>query len=146
MEDIEPDLLAKEFIESLEERAEKNFKGRLDQAFIDWYVEAEFGQLDWKFTDGAKDGGIDAVIWRKSDDKPPVIILQSKFSEKVGAQKLAKTAYQDFRRVVEAFHRRDEAFDEFLEEVAPEIRKVYLKAFKVRVLSVSLLNSSMPSW
>lgn len=131
MEDTKPDLLVTEFLESLEERAEKNFKGRLEQAFIDWYVEAEFGQLEWEFTDGPKDGGIDAVVWRRPDDKPPVIILQSKFSEKVGGQRLAKTAYQDFQRVVEAFHRRDEVFDEFLEDVAPEIRRVYLKAFRL---------------
>jgi hypothetical protein len=131
MEDIRPDLLVTEFLESLEERAEKNFKGRLDQAFIDWYVEAEFGQLKWEFTDGPKDGGIDAVVWRRPDDRPPVIILQSKFSEKVGGQKLAKTAYRDFQRVVEAFHRRGEVFDEFLEDVAPEIRRVYLRAFRL---------------
>lgn len=131
MEEIKPDLLATEFLESLEERAERNFNGRRDQAFIDWYVEAQFGQLKWEFTDGPKDGGIDAVVWRRPDDKPPVIILQSKFSEKIGGQKLAKAAYQDFQRVVEAFHRRGEVFDEFLEDVAPEIRRVYLKAFKL---------------
>lgn len=130
MSDIRPDLLVPEFIQCLRERAEQNFKGHLHQAFIDWYVEAEFGQLKWQFTDGPHDGGIDAVIWRKPDDKPPVIILQSKFSEKVGGQKLQKSAYRDFQRVANAFHRGGKEFDEFLEGVAPEIRKVYLKAFK----------------
>ena len=130
MNDIRPDLLVPEFIQCLRERAEKDFKGHLHQAFIDWYVEAEFGQLKWQFTDGPHDGGIDAVVWRKPDDKPPVIILQSKFSEKVGGQKLQKSAYRDFQRVANAFYRGGEAFDEFLEGVAPEIRKVYLKAFK----------------
>jgi hypothetical protein len=33
--------------------------------------------------------------------------------------------------VVNAFHRRDEAFDEFLEGIAPEIRRFYLRAFKL---------------
>ncbi len=130
MEEISPDLLVSEFIDCIQERAEKCFKGCAFHAFIDWYVEAEFGEQDWKFTDGANDGGIDAVIWQKNDEKPPVVILQSKYSENVGGQKLANTAYRDFKTVVEAFHQRGEVFDEFLEHVASELRKVYLKAFK----------------
>jgi hypothetical protein len=131
MQDIKPDLLEAEFLDSLEERADRNFKGQLHQAFIDWYVEAEFGQLKWAFTDGANDGGIDAVVWRKPDDKPPVIILQSKFSERIGKKQLDRGAYRDFERVVNAFRRRGEIFDEFLEDVAPDMRRVYLKAFKL---------------
>ena len=130
MEDIKPDLLLSEFLDSLGERAEKHFKGHLHQAFIDWYVEAEFGHLKWEFTDGPNDGGIDAVVWRKHEDKPAVIVLQSKFSEKIDGQPLYRTAYQDFDRVVNAFRRRDETFDELLETVAPEIRRFYLKAFR----------------
>jgi hypothetical protein len=131
MNDIRPDLLLPEFLQSLRERADKHFKGHLHQAFIDWYVEAEFGQLKWQFTDGPRDGGIDAVIWRRPDDKPPVIILQSKFAEKIGTQKLQKPAYKDFQRVVNAFYRGGDAFDKFLEDAAPEIRKIYLKAFRL---------------
>lgn len=131
MQDIRPELMVSEFVESLKERADKYFKGLLHQAFIDWYVEAEFGQLKWEFTDGPNDGGIDAVVWRRPEDKPQVIILQSKFSEKVGKQELVRHAFKDFRRVVEAFHRRDDAFDDFLEGVAPDLKKIYLKAFKL---------------
>ena len=131
MNQLRDDFLVREFIESLHERADKSFKGRLDQAFVDWYVEAEFGRLDWNFTDGARDGGIDAVVWRRPDDKPPVILLQSKFSENVEKQKLGKSAYRDFQRVVEAFYRGEEVFDEFLESAAPELRKIYLKAFNL---------------
>jgi hypothetical protein len=131
MEDIRPNLLLSEFIHSLKERADKDFKGHLHQAFIDWFVEAEFGHLKWQFTDGPRDGGIDAVIWRKPEDKPRVIILQSKFSENVARKKLHKGAYVDFQRIVTAFYRGGTEFDEFLEDVAPEIRKVYLRAFKL---------------
>ena len=130
MEQITADHLRDEFLESLDERAEKSFKGSLEQAFIDWYVEAEFGQLKWDFTDGPNDGEIDAVVWRRPDDKPAVIVLQSKFSEKVNGQKLARTAYQDFERVVEAFYRKDDVFDEFLERVRPELRRLYTKVLK----------------
>jgi hypothetical protein len=131
MEDIKHDLLLSEFLDCLQERADKQFKGHLHQAFIDWYIEAEFGPLKWEFTDGAHDGGIDAVIWRKPEDKPSVIILQSKFSEKIGGQTVSPSAYKDFQRVVNAFRCRGEAFDEFLDGVAPEIRRFYLKAFKL---------------
>jgi len=131
MDEIRPELLVPEFLDGLKERAEKSFKGHSHQAFIDWYVEAEFGQYKWDFTDGPGDGGIDAVIWRKSEDKPRVIIVQYKFTEKIGGQKLAKSAYQDFKRVVEAFHQRGEAFDEFLDKVAPALRTIYLRAFKL---------------
>lgn len=128
METIKPHLLEAEFIDSLKERAEKHFKGHIHEAFVDWYVEAEFGQVDWKFTDGPNDGGIDAVVWRRPDDKPPVVILQSKFSKSLAGQKLHKSAYREFQRVVNAFYRRDEAFEQFLEGVAPELRKTYRKA------------------
>lgn len=131
MEEIKPHLLVAEFLDSLQDRAEKHFKGHLHQAFIDWYVEAEFGQSKWAFTDGPNDGGIDAVVWRKPDDKPSVIILQSKFSHKIATQKLQRSAYRDFERVVKAFRHGDEAFDDFLDGVAPDIRKTYLKAFKL---------------
>lgn len=131
MSELDDNFLVREFVESLQERADKSFKGRLDQAFIDWYVEAEFGRLEWNFTDGARDGGVDAVVWRRPDDKPPVIILQSKFSENGKKQKLGKSAYQDFQRVVEAFYRGEDAFDEFLEGAAPELRKIYLKALNL---------------
>lgn len=93
MNKLSDHFLAKEFIEALHERAEKSFKGRLEQAFVDWYVEAEFGHPEWNFTDGARDGGIDAVIWRRPGDRPAVIILQSKFSEKIEKQKLGRVAY-----------------------------------------------------
>lgn len=40
MEDVKPKLLVSEFLDSLKERADRNFQGHLHQAFIDWYVEA----------------------------------------------------------------------------------------------------------
>jgi len=130
MEEIRNDLLLPEFTQGLKERADRHFKGHLHQAFIAWYIEAEFGQVKWEFTDGPRDGGIDAVIWRKPGDKPPVI-LQSKFSERIGERTLPKSDYNDFQRVVSAFQRGGEAFDEFLENAAPEIRKVYVRALKL---------------
>src|SRR6516164_3883580 len=131
MEEIKPELLVEEFLDSIEERANKNFKDHLHQAFIDWYIEAEYGHLKWEFTDGPNDGGIDAIVWRKPDDKPPVIIIQSKFSEKVGHHTLQKSAYREFKGVVDAYYRGEGVFKEFLDGVAAELRKIYLKAFRL---------------
>src|SRR6266702_570549 len=99
------DSVTSEFLDALRERAEKNFKGHLHKSFIDWYVEAEFGQAKWDFTDGPNDGGIDAIVWRPGEI-PPVLLLQSKFAERAGCHLLARHAYRDFREVVDAFHER----------------------------------------
>lgn len=49
-------LLVTEFVEALQERANDRYKGKLARAFVDWYIEAEFGGVDWKFTDDSGDG------------------------------------------------------------------------------------------
>ena len=122
-------LLVQEFLDEIRERAESNFKNRLHHAFVDWYVEAEFGGVQWTFTDDAKDGGIDALVWRPAD-VPPVVVVQSKFAEGVGASRLSRQAYRDFRRVVEAFYEGDDAFSgAFLHAVRDDLRHFYRKAF-----------------
>ena len=113
-------ILVSEFLDELHERAESKFKGRLHQAFIDWYVEAEFGNVKWEFTDDTLDGGIDAVVWRP-DDIPPVAIIQSKFTEKMGNSALPQSAYREFGLVVEAFYQRDEVFSQFLGSVRDDL-------------------------
>ena len=121
------DLLVTEFVDAIRERAEAEYKGRLQQAFVAWYVEAEFGRVDWDFTDDAGDGGIDAIVWRPGD-RPAVVILQSKFSERVGSGLLSPMAYRDFGSVVEAFYRGEDTFDEFLTTVRDDARRIYRRA------------------
>lgn len=99
---MNPHLLVAEFLDELSERADTHFKGRRHQAFLSWYIEAEFGRMDWDFTDDANDGGIDAVVWRP-DDVPPVVLVQSKFTERVARAQLPGGSYRDFRTVVDAF-------------------------------------------
>src|SRR2546425_699875 len=84
-----------EFLDEIEERAASRFKGKLHQAFVEWYVEAEYGKPSWDFTDDAGDGGIDAVVWRP-EDNPPVVIIQSKFTENVSAAVLPSSAHRSF--------------------------------------------------
>jgi hypothetical protein len=123
-------LLVREFIDEISQRAEKHFQGRLHQAFLDWYIEAEFGQGQrWNFMDDVRDGGIDAVVWR-TDDVPPVIVVQSKFAEHVGSSPLTRNAYRDFRGLVDIFYyRREGEFEEFLAGVREDLKRIYRKAF-----------------
>src|SRR5580700_7853712 len=120
-------LLIDEFVEAIPEKAETEFRGKLQQAFVGWFVEAEFGGVDWKFTDDSGDGGIDAVVWRPGE-QPSVIIIQSKFSERVGRASLAPKAYREFSRVIDAFRHHDEKFDDFLAQVREDARRTYRKA------------------
>ena len=121
------DLLVMEFIDAIRQRAESEYKNRLEQAFVAWYVEAEFGRAKWDFTDGSGDGGIDAVVWRPGE-KPSVIILQSKFSENVGKALLAPTAYREFGSVITAFHERGTAYEKFIATVREDARHIYRRA------------------
>jgi hypothetical protein len=122
-------MLVHEFLDELGHRARSQFGGKLHQAFIDWYIEAEFGRVDWKFTDDVSDGGIDAVIWRPGET-PPVILLQSKFSEHFARNLLTSRAYTEFTEVVDAFYEGDEAFDEHCSIVRDELRRLYKKAYR----------------
>src|SRR4051812_33664163 len=100
---MERHLLVAEFIEEIRERADRRGM-HLHHAFVDWYVEAEFGRAtEWQFTDDVSDGGIDAIVWRNGET-PPVVIIQSKFTKNVGMSKLHERAYNEFWGVVDAFH------------------------------------------
>jgi len=116
-----------EFVDELALRAER-FKRKLHQAFVSWYVEAYFGGTGWDFIDDAGDGGIDAIVWRP-DDIPPVVLMQSKFTERIGGPLLGKAAYRDFRKVVEAFYYGEEAFDGLLAGARADVRSKYRRAF-----------------
>jgi hypothetical protein len=121
------EIVVGEFLDEIQERADRDYNSHLHQAFVAWYVEAEFGKCDWKFTDGTGDGGIDALVWRPGE-RPGVVIIQSKFCERVGRSMLSRTAYQEFDEVIEAYYRRGEAFDEWLENVAGGLPYHYRKA------------------
>lgn len=122
------DLIVSEFLESLSERADRNYQGRIHQAFLDWYIEAEFGRhAKWDFTDDVKDGGVDAVVWCPNEI-PPVFVIQSKFSAKVGRGQLGKKAYSDFCQVVEAFRHGGDLFDRFIDTVRDDLRHRYRRA------------------
>lgn len=122
--------IVRELNDELAQRADRRFKGRLHQAFLDWYIEAEFGDAKWKFTDDVNDGGIDAVVWRPGDS-PAVVIVQSKYSKNFAGSKLGGGAYEDFAETVKAFRHGDEVFDEFLDNVRSELRRTYRHAYEI---------------
>src|SRR5688500_18949015 len=118
-----------EFLDEVGQRAERDFKAKPHQAFVAWYIEAEYGSRgEWDFVDDAKDGGIDAVGWRP-EDVPPVVLIQSKCTGQVGKSQLQRAAYRSFRNVVQAFRLGGEEFEEFLATVRDDLRAKYRKAF-----------------
>jgi hypothetical protein len=123
-------LLVQEFLDELSQRADARFKGKLHQAFVDWFVEAEYGRVDWDFTDDARDGGIDAVIWRRGD-LPSVVLLQSKFTENIDAALLPRGATRAFDAVVDAFYHGADALDGLLRSVREDLRGVYRRAYNL---------------
>ena len=121
-----PEKLQSEFRDELRGRAERHCAGHLHQAFLHWFIEAKFGRVDWKFTDDTNDGGIDAVVWCP-DDIPTVVVIQSKFTEKIGGQKLGKLAYQELERVAEAFRFGGAKLEELTGRVRDDLKPIYRK-------------------
>jgi hypothetical protein len=120
--------LADEFLDELEQRAEQEFKGKVHQAFVDWYIEAEFGDVKWKFTDDVNDAGIDAIVWHPGEN-PKLTIIQSKYSGSICKSKLGNRAYHEFKDVVRAFRFGEESFDDLLSSARSDLRPIYRKAF-----------------
>jgi hypothetical protein len=118
-----------EFLDDLKTRADEQFKGRMHQAFLSWYIEAEFGDVKWKFTDDVNDAGVDAVVWH-AEDTPPVTIIQSKFAEKIGKGKLGRKVYKEFKEVVSAFRYGEEKFEKLISKARADLRPIYRKAFE----------------
>jgi hypothetical protein len=121
-------IVLSEFLDELAERAENKFSGKLHQAFVDWYVQAEFGNVKWHFTDDASDGGIDAIVWRP-DERPSVVLIQSKFTKHLNGSALAPIAYRKFLAAVEAFHDQGDAFDVFLRGTRDNLKSLYRRAY-----------------
>src|SRR6266481_2281041 len=121
--------LTTEFRDHLQSRADQHFKGRLHQAFVAWYIEADFGAVTWHFTDDVHDSGIDAVVWTP-EDTPPVTIIQSKFAENIGKGRLGKKAYHEFKSVVDAFRHGDDRFESLVTEARSDLRRIYRRAYE----------------
>jgi hypothetical protein len=128
---VRQDLLIVEFLEEMEQRAVDVFGGKLHQAFVDWYIEAEFGRVDWAFTDDVSDGGIDAIV-HLPDECPSSVVIQAKFSKRVCSKQLGEGAYREFERVAGLFYRCDrDEFDKWLSTVRDDLRFKYRKLWTI---------------
>lgn len=131
-------LIESEFLDAVRERAELDFNRKMQQAFVSWYIEAEFGKSSWAFTDDVRDGGIDALVWL-DNQIPSVIVIQSKFSERLGKALLGPKAYSEYDRVIDAFRYGGDSFAALLEDVRPDAKRLYRRAFE-------RLEQSAPHW
>ena len=131
-------IIIHEFMDAVAQRAELDFNRQEHQAFVAWYVEAEFGRPSWDFTDAAGDGGVDGVVWLEGAS-PAVVLLQSKFSARLGGSLLSREAYHEFDNVVAAFRYGGRDFEAFIATVRPDAKRIYRKAHE-------WLTESAPHW
>src|SRR5688500_13942252 len=103
---MEEHLLIREFLDEVRQRAADDHGGHDHRAFVAWYVEAEYGDVKYEFTDDCHDGGIDAIVYRPGE-VPPFVVLQSKFSRSVNTKTLSASAYAAFDDLVERFRTGD---------------------------------------
>lgn len=97
--------------------------GPTERRFIEWFIGARFGD-DVKsiITDGPKDGGIDALIY-KGDN---VFVLQSKYERSCKVGTLSRTNLSAFERVRERLVDDDnESFMKWLATVQPTLVLTY---------------------
>ena len=106
-------------------KAEDYRGSKVERSFIDWYIKARFGaSQDFKVTDGAKDGGIDAI----GKDDQTVIFLQMKYGTRPRSSTLTSDEVADFERVHDSFE-NDENFEQFISSVRSELVPIYRKAY-----------------
>jgi len=110
----------------------KYFKGKIslapERAFIDWYIEARFGNIsndDYLITDGKSDGGIDAVVWGEDS----TYVFQMKYQNKPRLSQVKREEVFSFEKIAKLFteDKYEEEFKSWLESVRPEIVKHYRK-------------------
>lgn len=117
------------FKQRISDIAANEFSNRKDQAFIKWFIDIEFPGIsnsDEKITDGASDGGIDAIIKNPNNNK--TYVIQSKYTDK--SFKGVPTAVPirfitEFDSVVSQFESEEKSFDTYLRTVRPELQKEY---------------------
>lgn len=101
----------------------------LPKAFLRWYIETKFGKkISPMITDGARDGGIDAVV--EIDNS--LYVLQSKFNEALFNNNkpipLPISCYSEFDKLPE-FFKNEAGFDEYLKSVRSDLHPIYKKIF-----------------
>ncbi len=95
-----------------------------ERAFIDWYVRARYGaRAKCEITDGAGDGGVDALITEGSVR----VVLQSKYEPSLKLRKIGGKQLAEFENVMLLLSAPDHGtqFEEWLEDVRAPLRPRY---------------------
>ncbi len=106
---------------------------RPERAFVEWYLVARFGKPDTvNVTDGAKDGGIDAII----EHKGKIFVIQTKYEVKPRVSSLTRGEIAAFERTVNILTdgNGDDRFQKWLSTCRASLRSDY-SALRRKVLA-----------
>jgi hypothetical protein len=113
----------KSLLTHLEEH--KDFRrSRIERAFIMWYVLARFGRgVEPEIVDGAKDGGVDALV----EHSGTMTVIQSKLSSGSKPSKVSRNEIAGFERVADHLSGEsdDEEFSDWIDSVRKELRRPF---------------------
>ena len=96
----------------------------IERAFIEWYVRARYGTgTNYQVTDGAKDGGIDAI----ATEGPVRVVIQSKYEPSAQLRTVTRTELAAFEAMAARFRDPDgdDQFENWLNSVQPPLRSTY---------------------
>ncbi len=104
----------------------------IDKAFIKWFIFARFGETSPEIVDGARDGGIDAII--EKDGR--TIVFQMKYETKLRLSRVTRNEVSAFEKIARLFKdSNQEDFDIWLNTVRAGLQDDY-----VRIKDKLLLN------
>jgi hypothetical protein len=113
------------FADLKRELASQRFRQfRADRAFIEWYVRARYGDgASYQVTDGAKDGGIDAI----ANEGSVRVVIQSKYEPSAKLRTVTHSELAAFEALAARFltAEQDSTFDKWLQSVQPTLHSTY---------------------
>lgn len=103
----------------------RNFRrSKPERAFIMWYVLARFGRgVEPEIVDGAKDGGVDALV----EQGDTMTVIQSKLSSGSSTSKVTRNEIAGFERVADHLSGEsdDDEFAEWIDSVRKELKRPF---------------------
>lgn len=92
----------------------------VERAFIEWYVRARYGTgTNYQVTDGAKDGGIDAI----ATEGRVRVVIQSKYEPSAKLRTVSRSEIAAFEAMAARFRapEDDPSFENWLRSVQPSL-------------------------
>lgn len=119
--------IRKKYLQMLHElsrhlRSPKYRSLQLERAFIQWFIFARFGITAPNITDGARDGGIDAII----DKDGRTFVFQMKYETQPRISNVTRNEIAAFENVARQFkYFNQEEYNKWIQTVRPELRDYY---------------------